>query len=123
MLHGKENIVTLEEVQAALRTKALTKLKGLKVDDSGEALSVSRGRGGNRGNHVNLKVGDKVKYKCFKCHMTNHFKKNCLGREGNDDSMQLIVASQNYEDVSALVVSCLEEGGVSHLGNNDTYTS
>lgn len=93
MLNGKEDIVTLEEVQAELRTKALTKLKGLKVNDSGEGLSVSRGRGGSRGNHANLKVGDKVKYKCFKCHKTSHFKKNCLRWEGNDDFVQLIVSS------------------------------
>ncbi|AET03341.2 hypothetical protein MTR_8g067970 [Medicago truncatula] len=79
MLNGKEDIVTLEEVQAELRTKALTKLKGLKVDDSGEGLSVSRGKGGSRGNLANLK---------------------------------------NYKNASALVVCCLEEGGVSHLGND-----
>lgn len=88
-----KKIVTLEEVQTALRTNALTNLKDLKVDNSGECLSVSRGRGGSRGNHVNLEVGDKVKYKCFKCHKTSHFKKNFLRWEGNDDSVQLIVTS------------------------------
>ena len=98
-------------------------MKDLKVDDSGEGLGVSGGRGGSGGNYVNLKVGDKLKYMCFKCHKTCHFKKNYLGWEGNDDSMQLIVASQDYKDASALVLSCFEEGGVSHLGNNNTYTS
>ena len=43
MLYGKEGIITLEEVQAALRTKELTKFKELKVDDRGEGLNVSRG--------------------------------------------------------------------------------
>jgi hypothetical protein len=40
MLYGKEGIVTLEEVQAALRTKELTKSKDLRVDENSEGLSV-----------------------------------------------------------------------------------
>ncbi|MCI51491.1 cytochrome P450, partial [Trifolium medium] len=50
VLYGKEGIVTMEEVQAVLRTKELTKFKDMKVDDSGEYLNVSRGRSENRGN-------------------------------------------------------------------------
>jgi len=46
MLYGKEGTVTLEEVQAALRTKKLTKSKDLRIRESGEGLSVSRGNGG-----------------------------------------------------------------------------
>jgi len=78
MLYGKEGIVTLEEFQATLRTKELTKLRGLKVDDSSEGLSVSRGKYGSKGNHGNSKGCNKSKYKCFKLHKTNHFKKDCL---------------------------------------------
>ncbi|MCI84470.1 cytochrome P450, partial [Trifolium medium] len=36
LLYGKEGTVTLDEVQPALRTNELTKLRDLKVDDSGE---------------------------------------------------------------------------------------
>jgi len=50
MLYGKEGTITLEEVQATLRTKELTKFKELKVDDSGEGLNVSRWRSENKGN-------------------------------------------------------------------------
>jgi len=39
----------LEEVQAALRTKELTKFNDWKFDDSGEGLSVSRGGKGGGG--------------------------------------------------------------------------
>jgi len=46
MLYGKDGTVTLEEVQAALRTKQLTKSKDLRADENGEGLSVSRGNGG-----------------------------------------------------------------------------
>ena len=50
MLYGKEDIVILKEVQAALRTKELTKFKDLRTDENNEGLSVSRGNGGGRGN-------------------------------------------------------------------------
>jgi len=36
MLYGKEDTITLEEVQAAFRIKELTKFKKLKVDDTRE---------------------------------------------------------------------------------------
>ena len=50
MLYGKEGTVTLEEVQADLRTKELTKSKDWRIHESGEGLSVSRGNSGGRGN-------------------------------------------------------------------------
>ncbi|AES70358.1 hypothetical protein MTR_3g052160 [Medicago truncatula] len=67
------------EFHAALRTKELIELRDLKVDDSGEGLSVSRGRCGSRGNHGNSKGCNKSKYKCFKFHKTNLFKKDRIG--------------------------------------------
>jgi len=39
----------LEEVQTTLRTKELTNSKGLKFDDNGENLNISRGKGMSRG--------------------------------------------------------------------------
>ncbi|CAJ2666798.1 unnamed protein product [Trifolium pratense] len=49
MLYGRENPVTLEEVQSALRSKELTKLNNLKVENGMDALNVSSGRGGGGG--------------------------------------------------------------------------
>jgi len=49
ILYGKKGTTTLEEVQAALRTKESTKLKDLKFDESGEGLNVARERSGHRG--------------------------------------------------------------------------
>jgi len=63
MLYGKEGTVTLEEVQASLRTKELTKFKDLRDDENGEGLIVSRGNGGGRGNR--RKSDNKSKFKCF----------------------------------------------------------
>ena len=71
MLYGKEGTVILEEVQAALRTKELTKSKDLKTDENGQGLSVSRGNGGDRGNRG--KSGNKSKFKCFNCNKMGHF--------------------------------------------------
>jgi len=100
MLYGKECTVTLEEVQAALRPKELTKSLDLGTDENGEGLSVSRGNGGGRGNLG--KSGNKLKFKCFNCHKMCHFKKDCPKNNGN--SAQIV--SKGYEDVSPLVVSC-----------------
>jgi len=38
MLYGKEDTVTLDEVQAALRTKELTKSKDLRTYENSEGL-------------------------------------------------------------------------------------
>ena len=104
----------MEEVQAALRTKELTKSKDLRADENSEGLSVSRGNGGGRGNRGSLKGGNKTKYKCFKCHRFGHFKRHCP--EDNENSAQVV--PEEYEGADALVVSCWEdeEGEVSHLG-------
>ena len=80
-VNGKEGIVTLEEVQAALKTKELTKFKDLRTDENGEGLSVSRGNGGGRGNRG--KSGNKLRFKCFNCHKMGHFKKDCSENNGN----------------------------------------
>jgi len=118
MLYGKEGTVTLEEVQAALRTKELTKSKDLRADENDEGLSVSRGKDSGRDNR--RKSGNKSKFKCFNCHKMSHFKKDCS--ENNGNSTQIV--SEGYEDAGCLVVSRWgdEEGDVSHLGTDALYS-
>jgi hypothetical protein len=65
MLYGKKGIVTLEEVQGALRTKELTKFKDLKVENNVNALDVSSVKGGGVGKRARTKGGDKWSY--FHC--------------------------------------------------------
>lgn len=48
LLYGKENSITLDEVQTIVRSKELSKKKNFKIDNSGECLSVSRGRSESR---------------------------------------------------------------------------
>ena len=105
MLYGKEGTVTLEEVQAALRTKELTQSRDLRNDGNGEGLSVSRGSGGGRGNPRKL---DMAKVKCNKCQKLSHFKKDCP-KGGNGGSAQFASASYGYEDAGALTVTCVAD--------------
>ena len=44
ILYEKEGTTTLDEVQATMTTKKLTKLKDMKVDESSEGLNITRGR-------------------------------------------------------------------------------
>jgi len=81
MLYGKEGTITLEEVQAALRTKELTKSKDLEIGENGKGLIVSSGNGGGGGNR--RKSGNNSKFKCFNCNKMGHFMKDCLEINGN----------------------------------------
>jgi len=120
MLYGKEGTITLEEVQAVLRTKELTKFKELKVDDSGEGLNVSRWRSENRGNGKcknsrsksrSRGGGNETQYKCFICHNPGHFKKDCPERKGNgrgNPSVQIASEEEGYEMAEALTVTSWE---------------
>jgi hypothetical protein len=118
LLFGKEGTVTLDEVQSALRTKELTKLRNLKVDDSGEGLNVARGRSENEGKGKGKKNWSKSrpngdgggKFKCHYCQEPGHFKKDCPQRGGGGSSSAQIVASdeayeEGYESAGALIVT------------------
>jgi hypothetical protein len=54
---------------------------------------------------------------------TGHFKRDYLKLGDDDDSHQFTVASKDYENAGALVVSYWdeEEDGVPHPINDDTY--
>ncbi|MCI42024.1 hypothetical protein A2U01_0063259, partial [Trifolium medium] len=64
---GKEGTITLDKVQSALRTKELTKLRDLKVNDSAEGLNVARGRSENEGKGKGKKHRSKSRPKGALC--------------------------------------------------------
>ncbi|GAU10233.1 hypothetical protein TSUD_417410 [Trifolium subterraneum] len=118
LLYCKEGTITLDEVQAALRTKELTKLNELKIDDSGEGLNISRGRSENRGKGKGKKHRSKSrakgdggsKFKCYHCHEPDHFKKDCPQRRGSNSSSAQIAVSEEegYESAGALTITSWE---------------
>ncbi|MCI54082.1 acylamino-acid-releasing enzyme, partial [Trifolium medium] len=88
--------------QSALRTKELTKLRDLRVDDSSKGLNVARGRSENEGKLKGKKNGSKSrpksdsggKFKCYYCQELGHFKKDCPQRMGDGSSSAQIAVDE-----------------------------
>ncbi|GAU28731.1 hypothetical protein TSUD_372380 [Trifolium subterraneum] len=121
LLYGKEGTITLDEVQSALRTKELAKLRDLRVDDSGEGLSVARGGSENDGRLKGKKNWSKSratsdgggKFKCHYCQEPGHFKGDYPRRGGGgNSSAQIAVSDEAYEEgygsAGALIVTSWE---------------
>ncbi|KHN06133.1 Retrovirus-related Pol polyprotein from transposon TNT 1-94, partial [Glycine soja] len=49
ILYGKDQDITLEEVQTSIRTKEMQKQQASKFEDNGESLNISRGRSEKKG--------------------------------------------------------------------------
>ncbi|PNX58516.1 acylamino-acid-releasing enzyme, partial [Trifolium pratense] len=114
LLYDKEGTITLDEVQSALRTKELIKLRDLRVDDSAEGLNVTmdisenegRGKGKKYGSKSRSKGDNGGKFKCFHCQEPSHFKKDCPQRiRGNGSSSAHVVVDEEegYESTEALI--------------------
>ncbi|KAL8471904.1 hypothetical protein ACS0TY_029223 [Phlomoides rotata] len=87
-LFGRQSLLTLEDVQIALRSKELQKATDQASSSTGEGLTVK----GKHQKKINFKKGNTDKWqnkkdteavtgtevrKCFHCHEPGHYKKNC----------------------------------------------
>ena len=77
----------------------------MKIDDSGEGLSISRGVSECRG----MPRFGNSKVKFYKRQKTAHFKRDCPERKDDDDSVQFVIAliEDGFESDGALLVSSL----------------
>lgn len=123
MIYGREQTISLEEVQSAIKAKELQrKLEGQEI--SGESYSV-RGRQEkkdtnkfkkSRSKSRNGKSGkvkpQKGKLKCFHCHKEGHFKRDCpekvkkdQNKEREKEPREASLAEEDYESSEALAVT------------------
>lgn len=111
ILYGREQTITLEEVQSAIKTKQLQKKLSTGTEHSGEVL-MTRGRPQKRtykSNRERLRSKSQARLKCFICHKEGHFKRNCPNRnkrrqEKSGDDGETSVVSDGYESAEALVI-------------------
>lgn len=92
-----------------MRSKKFLKMKVLKIDDNSKDFSVSKRGSECRGMSESKRL-DKSKLKLIICHKVIHFMKDCLKREDNEYSMQIVVSSNkdSYNSDGTLVVSNLK---------------
>ncbi|MCI26612.1 acylamino-acid-releasing enzyme [Trifolium medium] len=105
----------MDEVQSALRTKELTNLRDLRVDDSAEGLNVTRDSSENEGRGNGKKNGSKSRpkgdnggrFRCFHFQDSGHFKKDCPQRRGSGSSSAHVTVDEEegYESAGAIIVT------------------
>lgn len=116
MLYGREQTISLEEVQSAIHSKELQRQLQANTQPRGESLNV-RGRTERTEKRTSFKFRNKMRskspgrLKCYICHKEGHFKRDCLERKYKQpdkyaEKGEASVVSDGYESAEVLVVSC-----------------
>lgn len=83
MLYGREQSISLEEVQSAIHSTKLQRKNLEKGPSQGEGLTVPGKPGKEDLRYNKNKPVSKVmtKFKCFECHKEGHYKRDCPERK------------------------------------------
>ena len=82
MLFGRDQTITLEEVQSSIQTKEMQRKQESKIDNNAKRLNVMRGRLEKRNSKSNKHIStsrsqSQSKLKYFHCHKKGNYKKDC----------------------------------------------
>lgn len=92
----KDGIITFDKVQTVVRSKWFSKVKYLKIYDSGECLSILKGESELWGMPI-LKRFDKSMVKFFTCYKLGHTMRDCPKKSVNDyDQMRIVMRMLLY---------------------------
>lgn len=122
MLYGRENTITLEEVQCALRSRELRKASSVQ-ESNNQALSINKPKGKKKKFNAPYKAQNQKKEvtgketrSCHYCKKPGHLKKDCYSwkKKQNEENYQVQNQADVVEDLEVGQVLNIVGGGIEH---------
>ncbi|RDX80094.1 hypothetical protein CR513_39390, partial [Mucuna pruriens] len=100
ILYGKDQTITLDEVQTSIQTKELQKLQNLKAKDNGDCLKISREKSEKR-----KSMKKKIRSKSQIISRMIALRKKARSLKSHMDSLDVAVALDCYKSVGVWMAS------------------